>query len=376
MTKPRILIIENSVAVTGALKSILRSSMYLREWYDFVFILPKTSEGTDMIKSQGFECLTVSMKEIRKNVFALMIYWPTLFINLLRLRRIIRRHEIDLVVNNDFYNLLPAAYKFSGGKIPYVCYVRFLPSKFPQVLVNFWTRLHLRYASKVIAVSNAVKRELPVQENVVVIGNELPQLEEFAFKASTSSLILYPSNYIRGKGHQYALESFSKIHNKYPHWRLRFVGGDMGLDKNKLFKESLMSLARQLGIHEKVEWLGFTTDMVSQYCQASIVLNFSDSESFSLTVLEGMYYGRAVVATDCGGPSEIIDHPETGIIVPLRNVDRMAEAIEFFIADETVRTDTARNAYKRIREKFSNQQVTELLKHTYEQSMRNKNSNF
>ena len=262
-----------------------------------------------------------------------------LFINLLRLRRIIRKQRINLVVNNDFYNLLPAAYKFSGGKIPYVCYVRFLPSKFPAVLVNFWSRLHAHYACQVIAVSNAVKRELPDQSNVVVIGNELPQLEEFVFKAPTSS---YPANYIRGKGHQYALESFARIHEKFPHWKLRFVGGDMGLDKNKVYKESLMQLARQLGIYEKIEWLGFTTDMVSQYCQSSIVLNFSDSESFSLTVLEGMYYGRAVVATDCGGPAEIIDHPETGIIVPLKNIDRMTAAIEQLIADENLRNQTAK----------------------------------
>jgi hypothetical protein len=57
-----------------------------------------------------------------------------LFYNSIKLFQIIRKLNIDLITVNDFYNLLPAVYKIARGKVPYVCYVRFLPSKFPNAL--------------------------------------------------------------------------------------------------------------------------------------------------------------------------------------------------------------------------------------------------
>jgi glycosyltransferase involved in cell wall biosynthesis len=105
------------------------------------------------------------------------------------------------------------------------------------------------------------------------------------------------------------------------------------------------------------------------------VVNFSESESFSVTVLEGMYYGKAVLATDCGGPAEIIDDQVTGILVPVKNIEAMTVALEKLISDKAFRTSTARNAYVRIREKFNSRKITDQLMNVYDSSM-NKNANF
>lgn len=375
MNKPKILILENSTAVTGALNSALRSSFLLHNYFGFVFVLPSNSAGASLIREQGFACRELPMKEIRKSIFSLLTYLPLLLINAFRLRRFLKKEKVDLILNNDFYNMLPPVYKFFGGHIPYVCYVRFIPSKFPSILVRLWTRAHQRYASGVIAVSNAVKLELPVQGNVVVIGNELPQNESVEYSEPNTTLILYPGNYIRGKGQEYALESFAKISSKHPQWRLRFVGGDMGLEKNRLFKESLIQRCNELGLNDRVEWLDFTTDMITQYTQAAVVLNFSESESFSLTVLEGSFYGRAVVATDCGGPSEIIDHNSTGILVPVNDVRAMTAALDRLLSEKSARNSMGLNAYARVREKFNNRKIADQLMDVYSSAL-NKNPNF
>jgi glycosyltransferase involved in cell wall biosynthesis len=289
--------------------------------------------------------------------------------------RFLKKENVNLIVNNDFYNMLPSACRFFGSKVPYVCYVRFLPSKFPRKLVAFWTNTHVRFASKIIAVSNAVKRELPNQNNIVVIGNELPQNESVEFTESESTLILYPGNYIRGKGQDYALECFARISDKHPQWKLRFVGGDMDLEKNRLYKESLIQRCSDLGLQGRVKWLGFATDLMSQYADASVVLNFSESESFSLTVLEGMYYGKAVLATDCGGPSEIIDDQTTGLLVPVNDIDAMSQSLDRLLSDDHFRLLTSRNAYIQIRLKFNSQKITDQLMSVYNSAM-NKNPNF
>ena len=305
--KPRALILENSIDFTGGLNSVLRSSELLKEQFDFCFILPAGSKSSRMVKEKGFAVFELPMREIRKNLFSLLVYLPFLIINAIRFSRLVKSAKVDLIISNDFYNLLPPVYKLAGGSVPYVCYIRFIPSRFPVLLSRIWFLLHEHFASSIIAVSNAVRDELPRQRKVVVIGNELP-LQEVEFIAPSSKLLLYPANYIEGKGHQYALQSFAAVHSRYPQWKLRFIGGDMGLEKNALFKKSLVEHSLQLGLAECVEWGGFSERIDQEYLNASIVLNFSDSESFSLTCLEAMFYGRPVIATKSGGPEEIINH--------------------------------------------------------------------
>jgi glycosyltransferase involved in cell wall biosynthesis len=369
MIKPRILIIENSIAVTGALKSILRSSEGLTVHYNFVFLLPKNSSAAKYAQDLGFEVHELAMRELRKNIYSLLAYFPVLLFNSFLLSHLIRKLKIDLIVVNDFYNLLTVCYRVLAGKVPYVCYVRFLPSKFPKGLVRFWCKLHQRYASEMIAVSMAVKSELPFKEKVVVIGNELPS-DDVAFTSATSSIILYPANYIQGKGHEYALQSFASINKKHPQWKLKFVGGDMGLQKNKDFKKSLIELAHKLDITEQVEWHDFANNISAEYIQACFVLNFSESESFSMTCLEAMFYGRPVIATRSGGPSEIIDQNKTGILVDIDDVASMAKAMDYLIVNSDKREIMAQHAYLSVREKFSYANTVEKLGEVYENALK------
>lgn len=365
MNKPRILIIENSIAITGALKSIIRSSDVLKADYTFVFLLPANSSATAYVRELGFEAYELSMKEIRKNILSLIIYVPMLFYNSIKLFQIIRRLNIDLVTVNDFYNLLPTVYKIAGGKVPYVCYVRFLPSKFPRPLVKFWCALHRRYAHATIAVSEAVRKELPYKEQVLVISNELPAEKiQFTLPANSTTLV-YPANYIRGKGHEFALESFSRISRNHPQWKLKFFGGDMGLRKNREFKNDLMALASRLKLEGQVEWHPFSDKISEEYLNAAIVLNFSESESFSLTCLEAMFYGRPVIATSSGGPSEIIDHNESGILVDVNDTTAMAAALDALMSNPEKREQMSRIAFARVRQKFSHQYTVGKLGGVY-----------
>jgi glycosyltransferase involved in cell wall biosynthesis len=359
--KPRVLILENSIDLTGAATSIARSCEILRDSFEFLFVLPKHSHAVEMLERKGFDVTTLPMKEIRKNAWALIQYVPRLLVNAWSLGQLIRREKIDLVVNNDFYNLVPVLYRIMPGpRVPYVCFVRFLPSKFPARLVRFWCGLHARYASRIIAVSEAVRRELPVQKNVSVIYNQLPA-EEITYEPVPSKTIFYPSNYIVGKGHEYALTSFARVANRYPDWKLMFVGSDMGLKKNKDFKTALIVRAIELGLQDRVEWHGPAQFMAPLYQHAGLVLNFSESESFSLTCLEALFYGRPLIATDSGGPAEIIQAPETGLLVPVGDLEAMTRAMDSLLADAPRREAMGKKAYVAVRNKFSDQATVKEL---------------
>lgn len=370
--RPTILIIENSIHVTGALKSITRTAFDLKGFYDFVFVIPKGSAGRFWIESKGFTSIhEVQMSEISRRIVPLLFYLPRLLINTARIKQLMIREKIDIVHVNDLYNLIPVCLRIFGVNKPYVCHIRFLPDKFPPWLFNLWLTLQLKFGYKLVAVSNHLKSKLPQNERIVVIHNELPVEERYTvdLKKHPSPTLLYLSNIIPGKGHRFALEAFMQLHQQFSDWRLRFVGGDMGMAKNAKYIESLKEYAATLGISDKIKWEPFASDVEFEYKQAHVILNFSESESFSITCLEALYFGRAVIATDCGGPAEIIDHMETGVLVPNRNVDAMVDAMRRLMGDEDLRESLGKNGRKKVRAKFSIENTSLRLKELYDQAL-------
>ncbi len=83
-------------------------------------------------------------------------------------------------------------------------------------------------------------------------------------------------------------------------------------------------LARELGIANRVSFLGKQEGLVEILNSADLFLLPSQSESFGLAALEAMACGLPVIATSVGGIPEVVDHNETGYIAEIGDIDRMA----------------------------------------------------
>ncbi len=355
---------ENAIDVTGSVKSIIRSCKAMQDEFNFIFLLPSNSKASFYVKSNGFIHYEMPMRELRRTVPAILLYIPALLINSIRLNLLLKKLKIDLIHSNDFYNLIPCVYKIFWGKLPYICHVRFMPTYFPKFLVLILCYLHKKYAASVIVVSHAVKRELIYVPKVEVIPDGLPS-EETEYVPPTVEKIFYPANFTRGKGQECALQSFAVIAKKYPDWTLRFIGSDLGLRKNVEYRKELIRLAVDLGIDNRIEWGGFSNDMPLEYERSSIVLNFSESESFSLTCQEALYYGRPVIATDSGGPAEIIDHRVSGMIVKKGDVMAMSMSMDTLMSDRALRVGMGFKGWAIMRERFSRERTVGLLQNQY-----------
>ena len=131
MPKRKILIIENSIHITGALKSISRSAYDLTSFFEFGFVIPSISKGRVVIEDMGLSVVKeLPMHEISRKFYSLFLYFPYLVINAVRLKRLLKDRPIDLIHSNDIYNMLPVAIRLLGDTTPYVCHVRFLPIGF------------------------------------------------------------------------------------------------------------------------------------------------------------------------------------------------------------------------------------------------------
>jgi glycosyltransferase involved in cell wall biosynthesis len=366
MKKPVVLIIENSTHITGALKSIVRTSEDLNEYYKFVFVLPRHSQARTWVESKGFHVHELPMIELSRRPRSLLMYFPVLLWNTFRLRKIIRKERASIVHNNDLYNLLPVTLAFMGMKIPYINHIRFLPEKFPAWLFNYWLRLHIKYAHAIICVSGHLRKQLPALDKIKMIYNELPATEKHEKSLPAGNTILYLSNVIRGKGQNFAIKAFAKIAPLHPSWKLRFVGGDMGMEKNKKFKEELKAAIQYYQIESQIEWSDFSDDVESEYKKAAFAINFSESESFSITCLEAQFFGCPIIATRSGGPAEIIVDGQTGFLVPVGDIKTMVEAMQKLIDDHPLRVTFAAHGKVHVREKFSVQNTSYQLKTQYD----------
>jgi glycosyltransferase involved in cell wall biosynthesis len=358
MEKPRrkILIIGNSLAFTGAFKSALQEAKALSDDYEVVFVVPSKSILTPVLEKEGYRYYKLPMMEIGRSLRKVLLYFPVLLLNMMRLKLIVDREQVDVIHANDFYNLLGVSIKLLGYRGSQITHVRLLPSSLPGFLQRWWTIVAQRYSDWVVCVSDAVLNEMPPKENTVRIYNAISFEEKIKTpiaRDSSITLLLYLSNYIRGKGHQYAIEAFAQAYQRNPSLRLRFAGGDMGLRKNKTFKQELIQRVTELGISEVVIFTEFVEDVELEIKKSDIVLNFSEAESFSMTCAEASFFGRPVIATRCGGPEEIIQHYQTGLLVENRNIKEMEEAILKLSSDKNLMEEMGNRGRQIVREKFS-----------------------
>ena len=94
---------------------------------------------------------------------------------------------------------------------------------------------------------------------------------------------------------------------------------------------------RQWQLDGVVELLGYRADIPQLFSDANLVVLPSYREGLPKVLLEAAACGRAVVTTDVPGCRHAIISDVTGLIVPVRNAERLAEAIETLLANSELR---------------------------------------
>jgi glycosyltransferase involved in cell wall biosynthesis len=98
-------------------------------------------------------------------------------------------------------------------------------------------------------------------------------------------------------------------------------------------------LVAELGLAESVQYLGAVnrSELASLYHGASAFVLSSDEEGQGIVILEAMASGLPIVATACVGPPEIVTHDREGLLVPVRSVEGMADALIRLCGDRALR---------------------------------------
>lgn len=143
-----------------------------------------------------------------------------------------------------------------------------------------------------------------------------------------------------------------KIMKNLPDWTLTIAGdGPM--------KDELKSLASSLGIEDRVKLAGAIPreELLSELKKSDLFILNTSFESFSFQIVEAMYLGVPVIATNIGNLNEILEDGKEGILVEPNNEEQILSAIKKIDEDKNFRDFIVKNAKKKS-EKFS---ITETL---------------
>lgn len=135
-------------------------------------------------------------------------------------------------------------------------------------------------------------------------------------------VFLIVANLIPYKGHADLLRALSLISDRLPeNWVLLCAGRDDGIGSD------LQDLVEELGLTQRVHWLGSVKDIPSLLAAGDVALLASHEEGFSNAIIEYMASGLPSIVTDVGGNAEAIEHGKTGFVVPAQKPAAMADAI-------------------------------------------------
>ncbi len=117
--------------------------------------------------------------------------------------------------------------------------------------------------------------------------------------------------------------------------------------------ESLIEKANNLGLAENFTFIGETNEVNEFISSANIFILTSYHEGCPNVVMEAMASGRAVLTTDCGDVSYLVNNNENGIIVPVNDLNALVNGMERLINDTTLTATLGKNARAAAEENFS-----------------------
>jgi glycosyltransferase involved in cell wall biosynthesis len=176
--------------------------------------------------------------------------------------------------------------------------------------------------------------------------------------------VLTMARIYRLKGIDHLLRAARIVLNQVPEVRWRILG-EVG---DHEYHQDCLRIATELGITDSLEW-GQTSTPALAYRDADIFCLPSISEAMPYSVLEAMFSRCPVVATDVGGVAEMLG--ATGLVVPPRNPERMAEALLSLVSGHepaAYRQELAGRALQRARSRYDIQECSRRFRTIYEPS--------
>lgn len=279
--------------------------------------------------------------------------WSLRFKRMSKIRSIMREFKPDTILAFQdgmfttlfLYTLgmhipIIAAERETPHRYDYVKYCK--PRSFTFALYRFAKHITVQCESYVSAYAKTL------QKKMVVIPNSVYPASKHAVPEGTQGedkTILCVGRLTYQKNQLVLLDAFSHLHEKYPDWRLQFVGeGDLS--------QQIIDKAKILGVVDKVEFVGAVRNIADYYTGAHLLCIPSYWEGFPNVLAEGLAHGLPAIGYEkCGGIKDLIDQDSNGLIAEgNNNMQSLKTALGRMMSDDEMRTKMGQNAIESVKQ--------------------------
>lgn len=361
------------------LYSLLKGFMKYQPDYKFMVVCPHDGIYFDKMQDLGVDVINLPIRSLR-------------FRNILELLAICRNNNITLIhahgkgaglygrIVGAMLNI-PVVYTFHGFHFEhyhillqkiYLMYEKLMrPLTSQYMLVSEGERKKIRAMgiclddSKLTVVHNGVECER--------VEGAIADRAIFGF-SQKDIIIITLSRVSQQKGIEYLVAAAQKVVEKFPLAKF-IVLGDPTEDEDNYkgedkYRQQIMNQIKTLNLDQNVIIMKKRSDALHLVAAADLYITSSLGEGFSLSLLEAMLLVRPIVATDVVGNNEAIVHMKTGILVPSRDADALADGIIKMLKCPTLARELSLNARAYAEENFSYGKMIIKTKMVYENVFR------
>lgn len=297
------------------------------------------------------------------------------------LKRIIRREQPDIVHTHGSLSGRIAA-RQAGARVVFTRHSAFPVPDYLKRGPGHWLNgcLNSRYADQIIAVSPATAQNLldsgvPEKKITVMMNGVEPLAPSLPQdQAALRQALGIPNVFTAGilarlepyKGHRLLLEAAKTLKDQGRDFRI-LIGGSGSAETD------ILTGIRELGLEDRVLFLGFVTDVSGVLSILDVQLNCSyGTEASSIALIEGMSLGLATVASNYGGNPWQVEDGVTGLLFESRNSQDLAEKLARLMDDPALLETLRQNARTAYETKFTGQIFAGNIEAVYRKTMHGK----
>lgn len=312
----------------------------------------------DDFKAMGLRCIEIPLERRSINPLAELKLMNTY-------RRLIKQERPDMVITYSIKPNIYAGLVCALKKIPYFVNVQGLGAAFQRkTLSKVATILYktaLRKASTVFFENEAnanefINRKILPKSRITVLPGAGININEYTLMPYPNNDVvhfLYLGRIMKDKGVEELFEAMRRLHAE--------VGNKVLLDLVGFFDDNYEASVNQLVEEGIAKFHGFQTEPRSFYSAADCVVLPSYHEGLSNVLLEAAAIGRPVITSDIPGCKETVDPDQTGLLVPMKDVDKLYEALKkMYHMSKPEREAMGQRAHEKIKKEFEKQKVVEM----------------
>lgn len=199
-------------------------------------------------------------------------------------------------------------------------------------------------------VTSEFKDPHSLDEQIVVIKNGvIDELKNVKPRTRDKNKFIFcvASRMVKLKGVGEAIRAFIKLRetagNKAKHARLAIYGDGPDIQK---FKD----LAKG---RDDITFYGHQQNSIQKIYESDAFVFPTYREGFSITLLEATMLGKVIIVSDVDSTPEVVTHKKTGLLVPVGDIDALAEAMDLVISNSKLRKTLEVNARKNYEQNFN-----------------------